>query len=254
LEDVLLTSRIVVRAFVLALSLVFSGCPIDPGPVDGGSPDAGSQAHRAPDALRACAATPGPVSSISQTTARLNQLPRPVYPACFVASLQRPINVLGSAGTLSLQPAVDRATPRVFIVNSTLVLSVVGGGDAGHFLEVGEWVTPLRTLKGEFALPITADLTADAPFTRIQVSSSGSTCGICHRGETASATVASGFDSAAFRPAPSDLVRVGELSAEHDGCVDAGTVSERCDMFHALFDFGEVRQGAFSNSVELFIP
>lgn len=44
------------------------------------------------------------------------------------------------------------------------------------------------------------------------------------------------------------------LAAEHEGCADAGTAGERCDLFHALFDFGEVRQGAFSTSVELFVP
>lgn len=249
----LLTLRIVVRLLVPALAIVLSGCPVDPGPADGGA-DGGSAGHRAPEALRSCASNPGPVSSIAQATARLNQLPRPAFPACFVASLQRPINVLGSAGQLSLQPAVDRATPRVFIVNSTLVLSVVAGGDAGHLIEMGEWVTNLRTLKGELELPITADLTADAPYTRIKASASGSTCGICHRQEAVSPSVPNGFESAAFRPAPSDVVRVPELAAEHDGCVDAGTVSERCDMFHALFDFGEVKQGAFANSVELFIP
>jgi hypothetical protein len=253
LAGVLLTLRFVVRLSGFSLVVLLSGCPIDPGSPDSGA-DAGPVVHRAPEALEACAAAPGPVSSIAQATARLNQLPRPVYPACLIASLQRPINVIGSASTLSLQPAVDRATPRIFVVNSTLVLSVVAGGDAGHLVELGEWVSTLRTLKGEIELPITADLTADSPYTRIKASASATTCGICHRQEAISATVPNGFESAAFRPAPSDVVRVNELSAQHDACVDAGTVSERCDMFHAFFDFGEVKQGAFSNSVELFIP
>lgn len=98
------------------------------------------------------------------------------------------------------------------------------------------------------------DRGADAPFARIKTSASGTTCGICHRQESQSASVPGGFVSAAFRPAPGELVKVTALAAEHDRCVDAGTAGERCDLFHALFDFGEVRQGAFSTSVELLVP
>jgi hypothetical protein len=243
----------VVRPPFAALLVLLAGCAIEPGSPDGGA-DAGAPGHRAPAAFLACAASPGPVASIAQLLARRNALPRPVDGACLIASLQRPISVVASSSVLSLQPAVSRETPRLFVLNSSLVLSVVPGGDAGHLLEMGEWETALRTVKGVLELPVTAELTADAPFTKIKANANATTCGICHRQEAASAATPGGFTSAAFRPAPSDLVPVTELAAQHALCVDAGTVSERCDMFHAFFDFGEVRQGAFASSVELFIP
>lgn len=252
------------RLLLLSLALLAAGCSPDPGGRDGGQDagrdggvDGGAPRHQAPGALLGCAAAPAPVASIAQVLSRLNGLPKPVSGPCFVASLQRPLSVVATSSVVSLQPAVSAQSPRIFVLASGspgVVLSFVPEGDAGHFLELAEWETPLRTLKGELELPVTAALAADAPYGRIKTSASATTCGICHRQESASATVPDGFVSAAFRPAPNELVPVTALSAEHDKCVDAGTTSERCEMFHAFFDFGEVRQGAFSNNVELFIP
>lgn len=249
------------RLLALALLALSTSCSPDPGPRDGGTDagrdggvDAGAPRHLAPGALQTCAASPAQVGSIAQVMARLNGLPMPVSGACFVASLQRPLSVVATSSVVSLQPAVSAQSPRIFVLAPGVVLSLVPEGDAGHFLELGEWETPLRTLKGEIELPVTAALSADAPYGRIKTSASATSCGICHRQEAASATIPDGFVSAAFRPAPNELVPVTALAAEHDKCVDAGTGSERCDMFHAFFDFGEVRQGAFSNNVELFIP
>jgi hypothetical protein len=216
--------------------------------------DAGSQVHRAPEALQTCGSSPAAVGSIAQTLARFNGLPPPVSGPCFIASLQRPLNVVATKGTLSLQPAEGAENPRIFILAPQVVLSFVPAGDAGQLLEMGEWDTTTRTLKGEIALPVTSTLAPDAPFTRILSGSSATTCAICHRAESPSASQVGGYVSSAFRPQPSDLVPVSALAAQHNLCVDAGTVSERCDYFHAFFDFGEVKQGAFASSVELFIP
>jgi hypothetical protein len=216
--------------------------------------DSGTPVHRAPAALQACAVSPAQVSSIAQVLARFNALTPPVSGACFVAGLQRPISVVASSSTLSLQPAVSAQTPRLFILSPQVVLSLVPEGDAGQVMELGEWETSLRTLKGEIELPVTGQLAPSAPFARILTTANSTNCAICHRQEAPSASTSGGYVSAAFRPSPNDLVAVSALRAQHELCVDAGTVSERCDMFHAFFDFGEVKQGAFANSVELFIP
>lgn len=242
-------------AALIAGALALAGCSGASGRPDGGPPDAGpGPGHRVPDALLACAASPTPVGSIAQAVGRLNALPPPVTAACFVASLARPVDVVATSSVVSLQPAAGARSPRIFVLEQGVVLSVVPEGDAGLLLELGEWDTPLRTLKGEIELPVTAPLDAGAPFARIKTGAGATTCGICHRQESPSATVTDGFVSAAFRPAPGELVKVSALAAEHQGCADAGTSSQRCDLFHALFDFGEVRQGAFPTSVELFIP
>jgi hypothetical protein len=119
-------------------------------------------------------------------------------------------------------------------------------------LELSEWMTPTRTLKGEVALPFTSPLAVDAPFTRVHSSLNVTSCGLCHRNELPHPGIDGGFISDAYRPEPSSLVPVTELSALHAACTE-DDLSERCTLFHALFDFGAVRQGAFSPDLELFV-
>lgn len=45
---------------------------------------------------------------------------------------------------------------------------------------------------------------------------------------------------------------MAELRRLHDACIASSDKSPRCEMFHAVFDFGEVRQGAFASEVETF--
>lgn len=229
-------------------SVLLFACP---GPVPTPSPDAGSHASAA---LKGCAAVqlPERVSTIEAAVARLNALPAPVTPACFVAGLQRPLELVATTSVLSAQPAVGRPSPRIFLLDPALVISVVPSGDGARLVEFAQWMTPTRTLKGEVELPLTAPLTADAPYTRVHSTFGVTSCGLCHRNEAPHPTIDGGFVSDAFRPEPNTLVPLTELSAMHAACTE-DDVTERCTLFHALFDFGVVRQGAFSNAVDLFV-
>ncbi len=232
------------RAGLLSLWLV--AC-VDPGPP--APPDAGNHASAA---LNACASVSGRVSTISASTARLNALPPPVTPACFVASLSRPIDLVATTSIFSAQPAASRESPRIFVMVPALVISVVPEGEGAHLLEFAQWMTPTRTLKAEVELPLVGPLSDDAPYTQVQSNFGVTSCGLCHRGEEPHPTIDGGFISDAFRPDPASLVPLTELRAQHAACAQTDE-SERCALFHALFDFGEVRPGAFRNEVDLFI-
>jgi len=242
------------------LVLLSASCGAPPGGPDGG--DAGSVSdagfgldageHQASAALRACATKPAAVSTIAAVTARVNALPAHASVGCLVASLARPIELVATTSTFSAQPAGGATSPRVFIFVPGLILSVVGDGAGAKLLELGEYVTPTRTLKGELELPASAALASDAALTRVEQTNGTSSCGVCHRNEQPHPTLAHAYVSVAFRPNPGTEVKLPSLIAEHQRCVDTAEVSERCELSHALFDFGAVRQGAFPPQLELF--
>lgn len=211
-----------------------------------------------------------PVNSIGGVVDRINALPRPTSGACLVASLPRPLQVVATSGTISAQPAgeCDEAAlaehpdalcdARVFLLVPGVVIAVVPSGAGSKAIELGEWVSTTRTLKAEIALPVTGELPASEPFTRL-LSGGVTACALCHAEEKAHPTIEHGYVSAAYRPVPrTSPASEGEiglevLRAQHQACARSKEVSERCDMFHALFDFGDVEQGAFGGEVDTFV-
>lgn len=191
--------------------------------------------------------------SIAAAVDQLNDLPQPVSPSCFVASLDRPLSVVATTSVLSAQPASGTTNPRLFVRYEGFTLSVVGDGPGVRLLEFSEGEDVTRTLKGEVELPIEAPLAHEAPFTRVNSEHLGvTTCGLCHRDETPHPTIAGAFVSDALRPTPNSLVPLQRLRAEYQRCVDGHDETERCLLYHALFDFGDVTQGEFPSEIQTF--
>lgn len=252
--------------WALALLLVVA-CDASPGeppsapavPAPSGAPSsppspsitAPAPAHLASEELRRCAEAEGDLSSISDAVSRLNALAPLADGPCFVATLPRPLAVVATLGTTSAQPAAGRTSPRIFFLLPKLVVSAVPAGDGSKVLEFGQWVTATRTLKGEIGLPVTAPLAQNAPFERV-LYNDRSTCGGCHRQEEPHPTIPNAFVSTAFKPEPGTLMAVSELEDLHDTCTRDGDTSTRCTMFHAIFDFGKVTDGAYAPEVETF--
>jgi hypothetical protein len=125
------------------------------------------------------------------------------------------------------------------------VITAVPEGEGSKVIELGEWTGTTATIKGEIGLPVTAPLASDAPFQRILAQGGGGTkCATCHGQEEAHPTIANAFVSNALRP--TNEVKLPDLEELHRLCVSSGTTSARCELIHALFDFGDVTQGAFS--------
>lgn len=215
-------------------------------------PDAG---HPMSAAISQCGEQQGsPLKSIAEVIDRVNTLPHPLSGPCFVAGLARPMAVVATTGTVSAQPAGGPHDPRVFILSPGVVIAVVPNGEGSKAIELGEWASATRTLKAEIALPVAQPLPADEPFTRAEGSDSAGVtrCGFCHTNEARHGSIAHGYVSGAFRPLPIHEVKLKGLEAEHLACITNGEISERCDMFHALFDFGAITQGAFTDELETF--
>jgi cytochrome c553 len=236
-----------VRILPLSIVLVLIvGCEQNFREPDGG--------HLIDPALLECAAqADGGVSSVAGVIARVNAMPHPLSGPCFVATLPRPLAVVGTTGITSAQPAGGPHDPRVFLMAPGVVIAVVTAGEGAKFIELGEWVGANTTLKAEIALPVTQAIPADEPFTRLERGPGLTACGLCHHNEEPHATIAHGRVSAAYRPEAETERSLADLAAEHQACISHGEVSQRCDMFHAIFDFGPLEQGAFAAEVKTFV-
>lgn len=215
---------------------------------DGGSQDAGPHPSAA---LQQCAESKGDIASIADAVTRLNAIvAKGGDGACFVATLPRPLAVVATLNGVSGQPAGGRGAPRIFFMLPKIVITAVPEGEGSKVLEFGEWMGSTSTLKGEIALPVTTPLTPAAPFERVLLGGDHTSCGTCHGVEEAHPTIPNAFVSNALRP--KNELTLAELEELHTLCTQAGTESARCTFIHALFDFGEITQGAFSPVVGTF--
>ncbi|MCH9685175.1 MAG: hypothetical protein K0V04_27305 [Deltaproteobacteria bacterium] len=198
----------------------------------------GSPPPQPPD-LRRCVPPPtidASPESIAEAVALLNALPPPVTVACFIESLERPLQVFASASPFSAQPSSTLDSPRIFIRNGPLTMTVVPDGMGAGLLEFGEQAGPGRTRKGEVELPPAGTLAWSAPYDRVQVDDT-TTCGTCHDDEAADG---SGFVSEVLHPSPMFDVSLAQLRQAATDC-DRGRDAQRCDLLAALFDHGDVQ-------------
>jgi hypothetical protein len=183
--------------------------------------------------------------SIAAVVALVNALPHPVSLPCLLESLDRPLLLDAARGSISLQPGVGTRSPRLFLFVGPLIMSVVPEGRGHELLELGEQVGGNLSLKAELAFPIAEALTPAHPFDEVRAEG-GTTCGVCHGGETRAETItfAEAYVSSAFRPRTGSRVSRAALADERQRC-DAAAEPARCAILGALFDHGEVEAQAF---------
>lgn len=193
-----------------------------------------------------CSPPPGVSGSprtVAEVVALMNALPRPTSLACFLESLDRPLDLYLTSSELSLQPADGAVRPRTFIVLGPLVLSVVSNAKFISRLEIGHRTAPGRSVKGEVLFPLTTLVTASSITERIRIGNV-SICGGCHGAETRpvdSFFVDGAFESAIAVPLSPFEVDLESLRDEAAAC-DRVLDPERCAQLSALFDHGEVRR------------
>jgi hypothetical protein len=179
----------------------------------------------------------------------VNALPKPVDLPCALARIPGTLQLNATVSTLSLQPAVGRRSPRIFLFLDPLIASVVPDGPGRELLELGERRGDTLSLKGEMEFPVAAELAPSAPFDNALFNDSVTTCAFCH-GEEAPApdvTFARAFESQAFRPVPSADVNLDELRTEAAAC-DRAAEPYRCDMLAALFSREGVARADFPST------
>jgi len=191
-----------------------------------------------------CSAPAGVSSAprnVEQAVALMNSLPKPTSLECFIESLARPLEVYATSSDLSLQPADGTRSPRTFIVQGDLVMSIVANPEFSKLLEIGYRSAPGRSMKGEIAFPLTVDVTASSILARIRVGDV-SICGGCHGAETRpidSFFADGAFESAVAVPLSPFEVDLESLRQEAAACEPASE-PQRCAVLGALFDHGEV--------------
>jgi len=171
----------------------------------------------------------------------INSLPRPTSIACFLESLDRPLDVHLTRSQLSAQPAADDENPRVFIIAGPLSFAIVPAGPASTLLEFAYAVDEKLSVKGEVLFPVERKLTDDTLTN--QVALGGRTrCGSCHDPEQPAREghYEGAFISPIIAPSPDLEVDLEELRSASERC-DLEREPERCQILHALFHHGEVR-------------
>jgi hypothetical protein len=197
---------------------------------------------------------PGPGASgapatIEEAVALINSLPKPVSVPCSLESLSRPLKVVLTNNQFSGQPAVGNRSPRIFILNDKLTISVVPEGSGQDLVEFSFLASNQQSIKAEIQFPVVQSLSARAPYDRILLGA-GTSCGICHGPEVGTSLVpfATAFVSKAFRPASSTLVNLTSFRAELHICNPA-IEPERCAMLKALFGQGQVQSSSFPSDM-----
>lgn len=220
-----------------------------------GNAGAATASELAAFAQPACAAPAGLAapSSVAMVVDWINALPKPLSLACFLETLERPLRIYASQSLFSAQPAAGRRSPRMFLFEEPLIMSITPAGIGSHLLEFGEWRSDTSSLKAEIVFPVTSELPPSAPFDHLVVDERLTTCGGCHGQEEPdpSITVASAFVSRALRPVPTERVSLDEVHREARAC-DALVEPERCAMLVAVFGQGQLLDAEFPAALDTF--
>jgi hypothetical protein len=209
-----------------------------------------------PERVR-CSAPPGASPaprSIAQMMELVNALPKPLSLACLVESLERPIELYATRSVISAQPAEGTRSPRIFLFEDPLIMSVAPAGPGGHLLELGELRSENSSLKGELEFPIAEALGPEAPYERIVFDEERTGCAFCHRSEKQAPdiTFTRAYISQALRPVPKERVSLESLEREQGAC-DPAAEPERCALLEALLEPGDVLERDFPPELETFL-
>ncbi|MET0792703.1 MAG: hypothetical protein ABW061_14375 [Polyangiaceae bacterium] len=208
-------------------------------------------------------ATPGCVApagvsnaprNIADTVTLLNALPKPLTLSCFLESLARPLGLRANNSLFSAQPGVGLRSPRIFVFEEQMVMSVVPAGTGAALLEFGEQRPDYRSLKAELTFPLLGQLATSTPFESPMANNDhGTSCAGCHAAEGIDPSVPEGhgFVSQALRPASSDRVSLASLVHENEIC-DRSLEAERCALLDGLFGWGSVIDQDFPIQMSTF--
>jgi hypothetical protein len=186
----------------------------------------------------------GSPRNLPEAVALLNALPRPTTLACFVEALERPLRVYMTSSNQSLQPSPGPRSPRIFVVNEPMVMSIVLEGEASTTLELGYRTTQTRSIKTELLFPLQREVNSVNLFDGVKQDDNErvTRCSQCHTSETQffdPELQADVFESDLYPPFEVYEVDIESVRAENESC-DAVAEPERCELLSAIFDHGDV--------------
>lgn len=191
--------------------------------------------------------TPKNLRSIDQAVALINELPKPLSLDCFLVNLQTPLSVHNVNNPISAQPAVNAHNPRILIIQTPLILSVVPLGAGRDLLELSEIVSGAQSVKAELAFPITGPIVSEDAFSTIPLTvGAGTDCRFCHNNETLAggAFPSNAYRSDIVKPLESQRITASAMKREATTC-NPGSDLYRCEILNAVFVDGAAIDGAF---------
>jgi hypothetical protein len=203
-----------------------------------------------------CQAPAGVVNrptTIEQSVALANALPKPLTLPCYLEALARPLPLHATVSQFSAQPALGARNPRLFIYLEPLIMTVVPAGIGQHLLEFGEQRAGHRSLKGELQFPLEAQVAPGEVYEHALFEPDLTACAFCHASEERETTVpgGQGFVSQSLRPHDGERVALTFLRAELAAC-DAAAEPARCAMLASLFGHGEILDWEFPRDMATF--
>jgi hypothetical protein len=225
----------VARGVFLAALLGLMGCGTDDESSAGGDAPP-PQSCFAPDNLG------GNPQNVEDMVALINALPKPVSVGCVLQTLERPLAIEATSNTFSAQPAIGANNPRIFIHRGDLILSIVTLGDPSRLIEFSVLRSPDRSIKGELAFPVEAEIDQAAPYERIKDDDGiGTKCAFCHLAESLDdqLTFADVYESDVLEMPPGRRIELDYMRWLFDNC-DRSVQPERCSIFDGIFGYGEV--------------
>lgn len=192
-------------------------------------------------------------TTIEESVALANVLPKPLTLPCYLEALARPLPLHASRGQFSAQPARGARSPRLFISFEPLIMTIVPEGIGRYLLEFGEQRAEHRSLKGELQFPLHAEVAPGEVYEHTLFNPELTNCAFCHASERLDDSVPGGhaFISQSLRPHESERVALDFLRSEPEAC-DADAEPDRCAMLDALFGWGEVEDWEFPQGMATF--
>ncbi|AFY01029.1 Hypothetical protein Bdt_1331 [Bdellovibrio bacteriovorus str. Tiberius] len=150
---------------------------------------------------------------------------------------------------MSAQPAAGNRSPRVFILNEKLYMSVVSEGRGRDYLELSYQTTATTSVKAEIEFPIMQSISKSKPYSGVRFGN-GTNCSSCHRAEKQIGTIegAPMFESWAYQPDKETLVDLQQFENELKIC-NFSKEPERCEIIRAVLGHGEVQSQDFPKSM-----
>jgi hypothetical protein len=187
------------------------------------------------------------LQSINDAIALINALPKPLTLDCFLYNIDAPLSVYNVNNTASAQPAINAQNPRIFIIKTPLLLSVVPAGPAAALLEMSELVSSTQSVKAELKFPITSNVVTEDAFSSLAATIGvGTDCRFCHTNETLAggSFARNAYKSDIIAPAASQRIITAAMRREASAC-DPSVDAYRCAILSAVFIDGAATDGTF---------
>lgn len=237
-----LVLRIGIVALLVAILASFNNCSFPHALISEGTLNSSGVSDCR---LRAGESSINPLT-VNQVVELINRIEKPVTVSCLISFLEAPLKIYAVNNQASAQAAASFESPRIFIFNQNLILSVVPDGDGKDFVEMSEVVGIFRSIKAELKFPINDIIVSGDAFRSIINNQGVSTCRGCHDNAEVANQITTGpaFITDMVLPDPNKRVPATNLNFWARNC-DVNSNPFRCEMLKVIMINGKAEESNF---------